>query len=155
MGKRTSDKNNRTLLQNRKARHDYAIEETYEAGLVLVGSEVKSLREGRANIGDGHAESRGGELWLMGVHIHEYTQAHQLNHAPLRPRKLLLQRREIDRITARIEEKGYTVVPLRFYLDRGFIKVELGVGKGKRRYDKRHDARARDAARDIERAMKR
>ncbi len=154
MGSRQSDKNNRTLATNRRARHDYAIEDTWEAGLVLKGSEVKSLREGRLSWADAHVEPRNGELWLVDLHINEYPFANRLNHAPRRPRKLLLNRREIDRITARIEEKGLSAIPLQFYLVKGRIKMEFGLGKGKRRYDKRHDQRERDAKRDIERAMR-
>lgn len=154
MGSRQSDKNNRTIATNRRARHDYAIEDTWEAGLVLHGSEVKSLREGRLSWADAHVAPRGGELWLVDLHINDYPFANRLNHEPRRPRKLLLHRREIERITARIEEKGQSAIPLQFYLLNGRIKMELGLGKGKRQYDKRHDQRERDAKRDVDRAMR-
>lgn len=154
MGDRRSDKNNRTIATNRRARRDYAIEQIVEAGLVLQGSEVKSLRAGRVNFADGHVESLHGELYLVSVHIHEYVFAHRNNHAPMRPRKLLLHRPEIKRMAARIDEKGYTAVPLRIYLKEGRIKVEIGVGKGKRKADRRLDLKERDAERDMARALK-
>lgn len=154
MGNRQSDKNNRVIATNRKARHRYAIEETLEAGLVLVGSEVKSLREGRVTFGDGYVDVREGELWLANIHIHEYAFANRLNHEPTRGRKLLLKRNEIRRIIRRIEEKGYSGVPLQIYFKAGRVKVELGLGKGKRMVDRRQDVKERDAKRDIARAMK-
>ncbi|MGM0575608.1 MAG: SsrA-binding protein SmpB [Myxococcota bacterium] len=155
MGSRQSDKNNRTILTNRKARHDYAIEETFEAGLALRGSEVKSIRDGRVSVTDGYVDVRDGELWLVNVHVQEYPWAHQQNHEPTRPRKLLLKRREMDKIVSQVESKGYTAVPLKFYLTRGIIKVLIGLGKGKRKVDKRHDLKAREAKREMDRAMKR
>ena len=154
MGKRLSDKNNRVIATNRKARHRYAIEETFEAGLVLVGSEVKSLREGHITFGDGYVDIRKGELWLANIHIHEYVFANRNNHEPTRGRKLLLKRNEIRRIVKRLEEKGYSGVPLQFYFKGGRVKVEIGLGRGKRQADKRQDVKARDAQRDIDRAMK-
>ena len=154
MGNRQSDKNNRVIATNRKARHRYAIEETFEAGLVLVGSEVKSLREGHVTFGDGYVEVRKGELWLANIHISEYVFANRLNHEPSRGRKLLLKRNEIKRVKKRLEEKGYTGVPLQLYFKGGRVKVELGLGRGKRMADKRQDVKARDAQRDIDRAMK-
>jgi SsrA-binding protein len=155
MGHRQNDKNNRVIATNRKARHRYAIEETFEAGLVLVGSEVKSLREGRITFGDGYVEVRAGELWLANIHIHEYAFANRNNHLPTRGRKLLLKRNEIRRIIKRVEEKGYSGVPLQFYFKSGRVKVEIGLGRGKRMADKREDVKARDAKRDIDRALKR
>ncbi|MGB0591695.1 MAG: SsrA-binding protein SmpB [Myxococcota bacterium] len=154
MGNRQSDKNNRVIATNRKARHRYAIEETLEAGLVLVGSEVKSLREGHVTFGDGYVDVRKGELWLANIHIHEYVFANRLNHEPARGRKLLLKRNEIKRVIKRLEEKGYTGVPLQLYFKGGRVKVEIGLGRGKRMADKRQDVKARDAQRDIDRAMK-
>lgn len=161
MGKAGSDKNNATILTNRRATHDYAIEETFEAGMVLVGSEVKSLREGRITLGDAHVEARQArsngprELFIMGLHIHEYRFANRNNHEPRRPRKLLLNRREIDRIARRMAEKGFSCIPLRFYFKQGHIKVEIGLGKGKRQVDKRHDIKAKDAKREMARATRR
>jgi SsrA-binding protein len=154
MSNRQSDKNNRVIATNRKARHRYAIEETLEAGLVLVGSEVKSLREGHVTFGDGYVDVRKGELWLANIHIHEYVFANRLNHEPTRGRKLLLKRTEIKRVTKRLQEKGYTGVPLQLYFKGGRVKVEIGLGRGKRMADKREDVKARDAQRDIDRAMK-
>lgn len=154
MGNRQSDKNNRVIATNRKARHRYAIEETMEAGLVLVGSEVKSLREGRVTFGDGYVDVRKGELWLANIHIHEYAFANRRNHEPTRGRKLLLKRNEVRRVIRRLEEKGYTGVPLQIYFKSGRVKVEIGLGKGKRLVDKRQDVKERDAKRAIARAMK-
>ncbi|MDQ3104028.1 MAG: SsrA-binding protein SmpB [Actinomycetota bacterium] len=141
------------VAQNRKARYDYQISDTWEAGLVLTGTEVKSLRAGRASLIDGFAEIDGGEAWLLGVHIPEYTQGTWTNHTPRRRRKLLLHRAEIDRIGAKIAEKGFTLVPLSLYFSGGRAKVEIGLGKGKRSYDKRHAMAARDARRETERAL--
>ncbi len=154
MGKRQSDKNNCVIATNRKGRHRYAIEETFDAGIVLVGSEVKSLREGHVTFGDGYVDIRKGELWLANIHIHEYVFANRNNHEPARGRKLLLKRNEIKRIIKRLEEKGYTGVPLKLYFKGGLVKVEIGLGRGKRLTDKRQDVKARDAQRDIDRAMK-
>ncbi len=154
MGSRKSDKNNQTIATNRKARHDYAIDETYEAGLVLMGSEVKSLREGKVTAGDGYVAEFGGELFLVNVHIAEYPFASVEQHDPMRRRKLLLSRDEIERISEKIGEKGFTGVPLRFYFKDGRVKVEIGLGKGKKHYDKRQDLKERDAKREIDRAMR-
>jgi SsrA-binding protein len=140
------------IARNRRARHDYHIEDTYEAGLVLTGTEVKSLRAGRANLSDGYAHIRDGEVWLEGVHIPEYTMGTWTNHAARRPRKLLLHRREIGRLTARTRESGLTIVPLSLYFSDGKAKVELAVARGKRSYDKRQALAKRDAEREMERA---
>jgi SsrA-binding protein len=140
------------IARNRRARHDYHIEDTYEAGLVLTGTEVKSLRAGRANLSDGYAHIRDGEVWLEGVHIPEYTMGTWTNHAARRPRKLLLHRREIGRLTARARESGLTLVPLSLYFSDGKAKVELAVARGKRSYDKRQALAKRDAEREMERA---
>ena len=129
---------------NRKARRDYHIEETFEAGVALAGSEVKSLRQGSANIGDAYAAVRRGELFLMNAYIAEYGQANRLNHEPRRPRKLLMHRREISRLAGSVERKGMTLVPLSVYFsDRGVAKVELGLARGKRAYDKRASEKER------------
>ncbi len=140
------------IAQNRKARHDYHIEDTWEAGLVLVGTEVKSLREGRASLVDGFAEVDGGEVFLHGVHIPEYTQGTWTNHEPRRTRKLLLNRLEIDRLLGKVRESGLTLVPLQLYFSDGWAKVELGLARGKRSYDKRQDLAKRDADREIQKA---
>ncbi|MEV5705587.1 SsrA-binding protein SmpB [Actinoallomurus sp. NPDC052274] len=140
------------IAQNKRARHDYHIEDTYEAGLVLMGTEVKSLRAGRANLTDGYALIRDGEAWLEGVHIPEYTMGTWTNHAARRPRKLLLHRREIGKLIAKTNEPGRTLVPLALYFKDGKAKVEIAVARGKREYDKRQDIAKRDAAREMERA---
>src|SRR5690606_14965641 len=129
----------RTLVaQNRKARYDYHIEDTYEAGLVLTGTEVKSLRAGRASLGDGFGDIEDGELWLLGVHIPEYTQGTWTNHSARRKRKLLLHRAELDKIERRVSERGLTVVPLSLYFSDGRAKVEIALARGKKQHDKRH-----------------
>lgn len=142
------------IAENRKARHDYFVEETFEAGIALQGTEVKSLRAGRVNLRDGYAQVVGGELFLENVHISPYVQANRFNHDPLRRRKLLMHKREIRRLHAALREKGYTLVPLRLYFKRGRAKVELGLARGKKLYDKRADIASRDAQRDIARAMR-
>ena len=141
------------VAQNKKARHDYHIEDTYEAGLVLVGTEVKSLRAGRASLVDGFAEIDGHEMWLHGVHIPEYLQGTWNNHAARRKRKLLLNRHEIDKIERRVNERGLTVVPLSLYFKDGRAKVEIALAKGKKTYDKRHALAERQANREAEAAM--
>jgi SsrA-binding protein len=141
------------IASNRKAYHDYSIEDTWEAGIVLTGTEVKALRAGRASLIDGFAEVEGGEVWMIGVHIAEYTQGTWTNHSPRRRRKLLLHRSEIDRIERKISEKGFTLVPLSLYFKDGRAKVEIGLARGKRQYDKRQTLAAKDARRDMERAI--
>jgi SsrA-binding protein len=141
------------IAQNRKARHDYRIEDTYEAGLVLTGTEVKSLRAGRASLTDGFAEVHGGEVFLHGVHIPEYTQGTWTNHQPRRVRKLLLNRHEIDKIEGRVNERGLTLVPLSLYFKDGRAKVEIGLAKGKKSYDKRHALAERQADREKQHAL--
>ena len=143
----------KVVAQNRKARHDYHIDDTYEAGLVLTGTEVKSLRAGRASLVDGFADLTDGELWLRNVHIPEYTPATWTNHEPRRPRKLLLHRQEIDRLSTRVQERGLTLVPLALYFKDGRVKVEIGVGRGKKAYDKRQSLAKRDADREVARAI--
>jgi SsrA-binding protein len=145
----------KVIARNRRAYHDYAIEDTIEAGLVLTGTEVKSLRAGRASLTDGFAQIVDGEMWLYNVHIPEYIAGTWTNHAPRRIRKLLLHRKEIDRLDGRIAEQGLTLIPLELYFKDGNVKVELGLGRGKRTYDKRQDLAKRDAAREIDRALKR
>lgn len=141
------------IAQNKKARHDYAIDDTFEAGLVLQGTEVKSLRQGRASLVDGFVDIDGGEAWLHGVHIPEYSQGTWTNHSARRKRKLLLNRVEIDKIERRISEKGLTVVPLSLYFLNGRAKVEIGVGKGKKSWDKRQTIAERTAKREVEQAV--
>jgi SsrA-binding protein len=142
------------VASNRKAYHDYFIEETFEAGLALVGTEVKSLRAGRINLRDSYAEVRDGELYLVGVHISPYEQGTVWNHDPLRTRKLLLHRKEIARIAGRVNERGFAVVPTKVYFKDGRAKVEIGLARGKKLYDKRADLARKDAQRDVERSLK-
>jgi SsrA-binding protein len=141
------------VAQNKKARHDYHIEDTYEAGLVLVGTEVKSLRQGRASLVDGFVDIDAGEAWLHGVHIPEYSQGTWTNHSARRKRKLLLNRVEIDKIQRRVAEKGLTVVPLSLYFLNGRAKVEIALAKGKKSWDKRHSLAERQANREVEQAV--
>jgi SsrA-binding protein len=143
------------IARNRKARHDYHIEDVLEAGLVLTGTEVKSLRAGRASLTDGFAQLADGEMWLHGVHIPVYAQGTWTNHEPRRPRKLLLHRKEIDRLAASTAERGLTLIPLSLYFSGGTAKVELALARGKRSYDKRQELARRDAAREVERAQRR
>ncbi len=141
------------VAQNKKARHDYHIEDTYEAGLVLQGTEVKSLRQGRASLVDGFVDIEGHEAWLHGVHIPEYSQGTWTNHSARRKRKLLLNREEIDKIERRVNEKGLTVVPLALYFKDGRAKVEIALAKGKKSWDKRHAIAERTAKRETEQAV--
>jgi SsrA-binding protein len=143
------------IARNRRARHDYQIEDTVEAGLVLTGTEVKSLRAGRASLNEAFGQITGDEVWLHNLHIPEYAQGTWTNHDPRRTRKLLLHRKEIDRLASQTAERGYTLVPLSLYFSGGRAKVELGVGRGKHTYDKRHDLAQRDAAREVDRALRR
>lgn len=142
------------MAQNRKARHDYTILNTYEAGLVLTGTEIKSIRAKRVNLTDGFAQIRNGEAWLMNIHISEYTQGNRFNHDPLRNRKLLLHKKEIARLQGDTQDKGITIVPLRIYIKNGVAKVLLGVAKGKHEYDKRETIKRREQNRQIARVMK-
>jgi SsrA-binding protein len=143
----------KVVATNRKARHDYSIEDTYEAGMVLYGTEVKSLRMGRASLVDGYAYIDNGEIWLDAVHIPEYTEGTWTNHSTRRKRKLLLHREQILKISHRIRDGGYTLVPLQIYFNDGKAKVELAVAKGKREYDKRQTLRERQDKREAQRAM--
>lgn len=142
------------VAENRKARHDYHVEETVEAGLVLTGTEVKSLRLGRAQLREGYAAIDRGEAYLYNVHISPYDHGNRFNHDPLRRRKLLMHKGEIMRLLGRVREKGYTLVPLRLYFKRGRAKLEIGLARGKKVYDKRADIAERDANRAIERALR-
>jgi len=141
------------IAQNRKARHDYHIEETYEAGLVLVGTEVKSCRAGKANLGDAYAVVKDGEAWLLGCHISPYSHGNRANHDPVRPRKLLLHRSEIAKLRVATTQEGRTLVPLRLYFKHGLAKAEVAVARGKKLYDKRHDQAERDARRSMQREL--
>ena len=143
----------KVIAQNKKARHDYHIEETFEAGMVLVGTEVKSLRAGRASLVDGFVDIEGGEAWLHGVHIPEYAQGTWTNHAARRKRKLLLNRVEIDKIERKTSEKGYTIVPLALYFKDGRAKVEIALAKGKKSWDKRQTLRERQDDREKQQAI--
>lgn len=147
------DSGTKVVARNRKARHDYLIESTVEAGLVLQGTEVKSLRAGRASLVDGFATIAGGEAWLEGVHIPEYTQGTWTNHAARRKRKLLLHREEIAKLEAKSREAGHTLIPLSLYFKDGRAKVEIALAKGKKEYDKRHALRERQDRLEAERSM--
>lgn len=140
----------RSLVRNRKARHDYTIESTLECGMVLVGSEVKSLRDSQASLVDAYGELRHGELWLLNAQINPYPWANQFNHEPRRARKLLVHKVEIKRLGAKVREKGYTLVPTEIYLKNGKIKVELALAKGKRDYEKRDSKLAKEARKEID-----
>jgi SsrA-binding protein len=145
----------RIAADNRKARFNYEIGQTFEAGIVLTGTEIKSLRGGRSNIGESYAAARDGELWLYNAYIPEYLQANRFNHEPKRPRKLLMHKREIDRIAAAVEREGMTVVPLRIYFnDRGRAKVEIALARGKKLHDKREAEKARDWSREKGRLLR-
>lgn len=143
------------IARNRKAFHDYHMEDTYEAGIVLMGSEIKSIRNNRISLQEGFVQERGGELWLLNVHISPYEQAGVWGHSdPLRPRKLLLHKKEIARILSRMREKGYTVVPTQIYLKDGLAKMEIALARGKKTYDKRETIAKRDAERNMRRVLK-
>jgi len=144
----------KTIAENRRARHDYQLLDRFEAGLVLTGTEVKSLRSGRATLAHAYAEVRDGEAWLVGLDISVYDQGNRANHEPMRARKLLLHRREIDSLYGKIREKGLTLVPTRLYFKDSRVKVELAVARGKEHRDKRRDLMERDARRQMERAVK-
>ncbi len=146
------ERGRKLIAQNRKARHDYSIEDTFEAGMVLVGTEVKSLRAGRASLVDGFAMVEGGEIWLHNVHIPEYNEGSWTNHTPMRRRKLLLNRTEINKITAKLKESGLTLIPLSMYFLDGRAKVEIGVARGRKNYDKRQAIAEKDAKREASKA---
>ena len=144
----------KTVATNRKAFHDYHIDETFEAGIVLQGTEVKSIRGARVNLRDSYARVEGGELILYNMHISPYDQGNRFNHEPLRSRKLLMHRAEINRLLGKVKEKGYALVPLKVYLKGGLIKLEMALARGKKSYDKRQDLKERESRREIERAVK-
>ncbi|MEK4305895.1 SsrA-binding protein SmpB [Oceanobacillus sp. FSL K6-0251] len=147
--------NGKTIAQNKKASHDYFIEETYEAGIVLQGTEIKSIRNGRVNIKDAHARiDRKGEVQLVNLHIAEYEQGNRYNHDPTRSRKLLLHRKEIDKLIGLTLQQGYALVPLKIYIKNGYAKVLIGLGRGKKKYDKREDLKRKQMKRDVDRAIK-
>ena len=143
-----------TVALNRRARHEFTIDETFEAGIVLTGTEIKSIRAGKVNLADAFARIERGEAWLIGAHIAPYEQGNRNNHEPTRTRKLLLHRDQIAELTGRTQAKGFTLVPLKLYIRDGMAKLELGVGKGKKAYDKRRTIAERDARRELERATK-
>lgn len=142
------------VATNRKATHDYTIEDRFEAGIVLLGTEIKSIRAGQANLREGYVQVRGAELWLVNTHIAPYDPAGREGHDPLRPRKLLLRRKEIAKLLTRTQERGYTIIPLKMYLKDRRAKVEIALARGKRQYDKRETIAKREAGRQIERALK-
>ncbi len=144
----------KVIVQNRKARHEYFIEECYEAGIVLTGTEVKSLRLGRANLQDSYATIKDGEIFVSGLHISPYDMGNRFNHDPLRVRKLLMHSYEINKLLGQIQKKGLTVIPLSLYFKKGMVKVEVAVARGKKLYDKREDSAKKDAQREIDRRIK-
>lgn len=143
------------ISSNRRARYDYEILDTFEAGLVLQGTEVKSLRDGKASLAEAYARVEGDEIWLVGAHIPEYVHGNRQNHDPTRPRKLLLHRAEIERLRGKVQEKGLTLIPLRLYWKRGRAKLEIALGRGKKEFDRRDDVAKREAKREMDRAMSR
>lgn len=153
--RKKADPSNKTVAENRKARYNYAIEDTFEAGLVLGGTEVKSLRNGKANIAESYASYEDGELWLINSHIPEYLQANRFNHEPRRRRKLLMSKREIARLSQAVAREGMTLIPLKLYFnERGRAKLQLGLGKGKKVHDKRETEKKRDWNREKSRLMR-
>jgi SsrA-binding protein len=144
----------KVVAENRKARHDYFVEETYETGIILTGTEIKSIRAGRVNLKDSYAEIKNKEVWLVNMHISPYEKGNRFNHDPLRKRKLLLNKREIMKLTAQVQQQGMTLVPIKIYLSHGLAKIELGLCKGKKNYDKRDDMASKDAKREIERSLR-
>jgi len=155
MPERDKKDSERDKAVNRRAFHDYFIDEKFECGMVLTGTEVKSIREGRCNLREGYVRIDGNEAWLENVHISPYEQGNLMNHEPLRPRKLLLHRKQIASLIGKVRQKGYTLIPLRVYFTRNRAKVEIGLARGKRQYDKRQAIAERDAKREIERATRR
>jgi SsrA-binding protein len=153
MAKKNEDEDIKLICKNKRAFHEYAISDTLECGIVLKGTEVKSLRERSANLEDAYAKIEDGEVWLLGSDIPEYTMGNRLNHKPKRPRKLLLHRREIAKFAAKASQRGFTLVPLRLYFKQGRAKVELAVARGKQTHDKRQDQKKAEAQREIRRAM--
>jgi SsrA-binding protein len=148
------DKDRNVIAQNKRASHDYFIEETYEAGIVLKGTEIKSMRAGRMNLKDSFARISNGEMYLHNAHISEYEQGNRYNHEPTRARKLLLHKKQINTLIGQTQQKGYALVPLKVYLKNGFAKVLIGLAKGKKNYDKRETLKRKDAKREVDRALK-
>jgi SsrA-binding protein len=148
------EEHSKVLAVNRRARHDYSVEESIECGIALVGTEVKSFRSGSISFPDAFATVEKGELWLIGLHVSEYAYSSIFNHEPDRRKKLLAHKQEIRRLARKVTEKGFTLIPLKFYLKNGMVKVELGLCKGKKQYDKREDLKDRDSKRDIAREMR-
>ncbi|ETT82001.1 SsrA-binding protein SmpB [Viridibacillus sp. FSL R5-0477] len=144
----------KVLAQNKKAGHDFFIEETIEAGMVLQGTEIKSIRNGRVQLRDSYVRVSGNEAWISNMHVSPYEQGNRFNHDPLRSRKLLLHKRQIAELIGRVKRDGYTIVPLKMYIKDGYAKLLIGVGKGKKNYDKRDDLRKKEAKRDMERTFK-
>ncbi|KLU66996.1 MULTISPECIES: SsrA-binding protein SmpB [Desulfosporosinus] len=144
----------KVVSENRKAFHDYFIEDRLEAGIILTGTEIKSIRNGRVNLKDSYAHLDNGEIWVYQMHISPYEQGNRFNHDPLRPRKLLLHRSEISKLVGKIQQQGLTLIPTKMYLKKGLAKVELGVAQGKKNYDKRQALAEKESKRDIERALK-
>lgn len=144
----------KVITENRKAFHDYYIEDRVEAGIILTGTEIKSIRNGRVNLKDSYARLDNGEIWVHQMHISPYEQGNRFNHDPLRPRKLLLHRSEINKLIGKIQQQGLTLIPIKIYLKKGMAKVELAVGQGKKNYDKRQALAEREGKRDIERALR-
>jgi SsrA-binding protein len=149
------ERNEKDVAVNRRAYHDYFIDEKYEAGVMLTGTEVKSVRNGRTNLRDGFVRIDNGEAWLENVHISPYAEGNLMNHEPMRARKLLLHRKEISSLIGKVKQKGYTLIPLRVYFTRNHAKVEVGLARGKRQYDKRQAIAEREAKREMERAVRR
>jgi SsrA-binding protein len=145
----------KVVSTNRKARHEYFLEDRYEAGIALRGSEIKSVRAGQVSLRQAYVTIERGEVWLVGAHIATYDPASNMNHDPTRTRKLLLKRKEIDKLDAKIKERGYTIIPTRMYLTHGLAKIEIALARGKRQYDKRREIAKRDAQREIDRALAR
>ena len=155
MSKKKEEPERHVVADNRKARHAYAIDSTFEAGLVLMGSEVKALRSGKATIGESYAQAKDGEIYLVNAYIPEYTMANRFNHEPRRPRKVLVRKTEARKLAQAVQREGMTLIPLRLYFtSRGIAKVELGIAKGKKLHDKRQTEKARDWARDKARLMR-
>jgi SsrA-binding protein len=152
-GKKSAPPAEKVVAQNRSASYNYHLLEHFEAGLVLVGTEVKTLREGKASLRDAYAEARGGELWLVNCHIPEYLPGGPFNHTPLRPRKLLLNRREMEKLAIQVQQKGLTLVPLRIYFRDGMAKCEMALARGKKQHDRRQDERDREAKKEAREAM--
>lgn len=154
MSPQNTESGRKLVASNRRARHEYFIDETVEAGLVLTGTEIKSIRAGKVNLQDAHARVENGEAWLHGLNIAAYSHGNRFNVEPQRPRKLLLHRREIDRLLGKAQERGLTLIPLSLYLRNGFAKIDLAIARGKKLYDKRQSLADREARREVERELK-